>query len=164
MPGRDGLPKRKDDYTPDEKAVIVARAEEVGTHAVADAYEFSWQTISSWKRYYGKGSEFDMSSRKKNKNQNKNQQKLDAAKKKMMPTRGGSATAVAAVKAKNTEAALIIQSPSGQEITVEKIRAKISALGSVDRAYIRADEGKAYWVRGEGEKEEHGAVNLWQEG
>ena len=57
---------------------------------------------------------------------------------------------------------LIIQSPSGQEITVEDVRAKIStAGGTVDKVYIRADEGKAYWVRGEGDKEEHGAVELW---
>ena len=57
---------------------------------------------------------------------------------------------------------LIIQSPSGQEITVEDVRAKIStAVGTVDKVYIRADEGKAYWVRGEGDKEEHGAVELW---
>ena len=82
----------------------MAKAEEAGTHAVADAYGFAWQTISSWKRYYGKGSDFDMSSRKENKNQ---------------------------------------------------------VLGTVDSAYIRADEDKAYWVRGEGEKEEHGAVDLW---
>ena len=53
---------------------------------------------------------------------------------------------------------LIIQSPSGQEITPEDVRAKInSAVGTVDKVYIRADEGKAYWVHGE----EHGAVELW---
>lgn len=173
-PGRDGLPRRKDDYTPEEKAIIVARAEEVGANAVADAYGFAWQTIASWERHYGKGSEFDMSSKsskKKSKNQNKNQQKLDAAKKKMIPTRGGAMTVTAsnstAAKTKDIKAALIIQSPSGQEITVEDICVKLSALGNIDRVYIRADEGKAYWVRGEGEegengeKEEHGAVDLW---
>ena len=54
---------------------------------------------------------------------------------------------------------LIIQSPSGQEITPEDVRAKVStAVGSVEKVYIRADEGKAYWVRSEGE---HGAVELW---
>ena len=57
---------------------------------------------------------------------------------------------------------LIIQSPSGQEITPEDVRAKIiTAVGAVEKVYIRAEEGKAYWVRGEGEKEEHGAVELW---
>ncbi|MBR0168670.1 MAG: hypothetical protein IJQ08_08355 [Synergistaceae bacterium] len=59
-------------------------------------------------------------------------------------------------------AQLIIQSPSGQEITPEDVRVKInSAVGSVEKVYIRADEGKAYWVRGEDDKEEHGAVELW---
>ena len=29
--------------------------------------------------------------------------------------------------------------------------------GAADKIYVRADEGKAYWVRGE----EHGAVELW---
>ena len=162
-PGRDGLPKRKDDYTPEEKAIIVAKAEEAGANAVADAYGFVWQTIASWKRYYGKGSDFDVSSKKKNKNQSKSQQKLDAAKKKMISTCGGSAKATTGSTAKEKDAltALIIQSPSGQDITLEEIQAKINAIGKADRAYIRADEGKAYWVRGKGEKEEHGAVELW---
>ena len=49
---------------------------------------------------------------------------------------------------------IIIQSPSGQEITPKEIKAKV---GVVEKIYVRADEGKAYWVRGE----EHGAVELW---
>ena len=49
---------------------------------------------------------------------------------------------------------IIIQSPSGQEITPKEIKEKV---GVVDKIYVRADEGKAYWVRGE----EHGAVELW---
>ena len=52
------------------------------------------------------------------------------------------------------EAKVIIQSPAGQEITLEEI---ISKTGNVDTIYVRADENSAYWVRGE----EHGAVNLW---
>ena len=68
-------------------------------------------------------------------------------------------------KVSETEATamqLIIQSPSGQEITPEDVRAKISSsVGSVEKVYVRPDEGKAYWVRGEGEKEEHGAIELW---
>ena len=34
-PGRDGLPRRKDNYTPEEKAIIVAKAEEAGAHTAA---------------------------------------------------------------------------------------------------------------------------------
>ena len=69
---------------------------------------------------------------------------------------------VAPVAPAMSAAQLVIQSPSGQEITPEDVRAKISTtVGSVKKVYIRADEGKAYWVRGEGDKEEHGAVELW---
>ena len=51
-------------------------------------------------------------------------------------------------------AELIIQSPMGGNITPEEILAKI---GKADKVYIRVDENKAYWVRGE----ETGSVDLW---
>ena len=61
-------------------------------------------------------------------------------------------------KTEATAMQLIIQSPSGQEITPEDVKAKISSsVGTVEKVYIRPDEGKAYWVRGE----EHGAIELW---
>ena len=105
-PGLNGLPPKKKTYTADEKATLVAKTSEVGVHAVAKAYGFAWQTLSSWKR------------------QND----------------------------------LIIQSPSGQEITPKEIKDKVmTQSGAVEKIYVRADEGKAYWVRGE----EHGAVELW---
>ncbi len=108
-PGQNGLPPKKKTYSPEEKATLVAKAAEVGVQAVAKAYGFTWQTLSSWKRYYEP---------------------------------------------------IIIQSPSGQEITPKEIKAKISAAnkgGVVDKIYVRADEGKAYWVKGE----ETGEVELW---
>ena len=148
-PGQNGLPPRKsenDRYTPDDKSLLVAAAAKLGTHVVADAYGLDWHHIASWKRFYGTESEFNTMSKKKK------------------TTAKSNLTAKVNV-AENTAmsvAQLIIQSPSGQEITADDIRAKIStAVGSVDKVYIRADEGKAYWVRGEGEKEEHGAVELW---
>lgn len=49
---------------------------------------------------------------------------------------------------------VIIQSPMGGEITPEAILAKV---GAVDKIYIRVDENKAYWVKGE----ETGSVDLW---
>ena len=49
---------------------------------------------------------------------------------------------------------VIIQSPIGGEITPEAILAKV---GEADTVYVRVDENKAYWVRGE----EHGSVELW---
>lgn len=49
---------------------------------------------------------------------------------------------------------MVIQSPMGGEITPEEIMEKI---GPADRVYVRVDENKAYWVRGE----ESGSVDLW---
>lgn len=51
-------------------------------------------------------------------------------------------------------AEVIIQSPLGGEITPEKVLAKV---GEVEKVYIRVDQNKAYWVKGE----EYGAVDLW---
>ena len=51
-------------------------------------------------------------------------------------------------------AELIIQSPLGGEITGAEILARV---GNVDKVYVRVDENRAYWVRGE----EAGSVELW---
>ena len=154
-PGQNGLPPKKDDYNLEEKSLIVTAAAEVGTRVVADAYGMDWHYIASWKRFYGKErneSEFNTMSKKKNKT------KTAAKNSSTVKVTVSENTAMSAMR-------LIIQSPSGQEITPEDVRAKIitatGADGSVDRVYIRPDEGKAYWVRGEGEREEHGAVELW---
>ena len=153
-PGQNDLPPRKainGEYTPDEKAIIVARAAKLGTHVVVDAYGMDWHHIASWKRFYGTESEFNTMSKKKN---NKTADAVKSKSTAKLNVADNAAMSVAPV--------LIIQSPSGQEITPEDVRAKIStAVGTVDKVYIRADEGKAYWVRGEGDKDEHGAVELW---
>ena len=52
------------------------------------------------------------------------------------------------------KAKLVIQSPMGGEITPDAILAKI---GGADTVYVRVDQNKAYWVRGE----ETGSVDLW---
>jgi len=111
-PGQNGLPRKKKNYSPEEKAIIVAKAAEVGTHTVADAYDIDWHSIASWKKYNAKQVTFKV------------------------------------------KTAVIIQSPDGQETTVDKIKAKV---GSAEKIYVRADEGKAYWVRGK----ETGSVELW---
>ena len=49
---------------------------------------------------------------------------------------------------------VVIQSPMGGSITPEEI---IKKTGPVDAVYIRVDENKAYWVKGE----ETGSVDLW---
>ena len=114
-PGQNGLPQKKDNYSPEEKAIIVAKAAEVGTHTVADAYGLDWHSIASWKKYNAKQVTFNL---------------------------------------KYKPAVVIIQSPDGREITADKIRAKV---GSAEKIYVRPDEGKAYWVKGN----ETGAVELW---
>lgn len=56
---------------------------------------------------------------------------------------------------KNTKRArIVIQSQLGGEITPDEILAKI---GEADTVYIRVDQNKAYWVKGE----ETGSVDLW---
>ena len=49
---------------------------------------------------------------------------------------------------------VIIQSELGGEITADAILAKV---GEVEKIYVRVDQNKAYWVRGE----ETGSVDLW---
>jgi len=56
--------------------------------------------------------------------------------------------------AKKTTAEVIVQSPLGGEISYAEILAKV---GPADRIYVRVDQNKAYWVRGE----ETGDVDLW---
>ena len=51
-------------------------------------------------------------------------------------------------------AEVIIQSELGGEITADAILAKV---GEVEKIYVRVDQNKAYWVRGE----ETGSVDLW---
>jgi hypothetical protein len=51
-------------------------------------------------------------------------------------------------------AEVIIQSPLGGEITSAEI---LNRVGDAEKVYVRVDENKAYWVRGE----ETGSVDLW---
>ena len=57
-------------------------------------------------------------------------------------------------RTRKTEMTFVIQSPFGGEITPEEIRARI---GEVDAVYIRVDQNKAYWVKGD----ENGDIDLW---
>lgn len=49
---------------------------------------------------------------------------------------------------------IIVQSPLGGEISFADILAKV---GDADKVYVRVDQNKAYWVRGE----ETGDTDLW---
>ena len=55
---------------------------------------------------------------------------------------------------KDAGVTVVIQSPMGGSITPEEI---IKKTGPVDAVYVRVDENKAYWVRGD----ETGSVELW---
>ena len=56
--------------------------------------------------------------------------------------------------AKKAAVEVIVQSPLGGESSYEEILAKV---GQADKIYVRVDQNKAYWVRGE----ETGDVDLW---
>ena len=78
---------------------------------------------------------------------------------KKAPTKKKAPAAIKTSTAKKTPAApkapvVILQSPFGGEITAEEI---LSKVGEVDTVYVRIDQNKAYWVKGE----ETGDVDLW---
>ncbi len=60
----------------------------------------------------------------------------------------------AARKKTSPKTEIILQSPAGGSVSIEGILEK---TGAVDHIYIRVDENKAYWVRGE----ETGSIELW---
>ena len=72
------------------------------------------------------------------------------AKKTAAPAKKAAAPAKKVVK----QPEVIIQSPLGGIITPEEILKKV---GKVDQVYVRVDENKAYWVKGD----KNGAVDLW---
>ena len=57
-------------------------------------------------------------------------------------------------RAKKAAPAIVIQSAMGGSITAEEILARV---GEAETIYIRVDENKAYWVKGE----TSGSVDLW---
>ena len=48
----------------------------------------------------------------------------------------------------------MIQSPMGGEITTDTI---LERIGEADAVYVRVDQNKAYWVKGE----KTGSIDLW---
>ena len=55
---------------------------------------------------------------------------------------------------KKTPPTVILQSPFGGEITVDAVK---TLVGEVDKVYVRIDQNKLYWVKGE----ESGAIDIW---
>ena len=79
--------------------------------------------------------------------------KKAAKKEKPLKKESKKAKAGGASKARK-QAQLFIQSPMGGSITPDEILEKV---GPADQIYVRVDENKAYWVKGE----ESGSVELW---
>lgn len=78
------------------------------------------------------------------------------AKKAAAPAKKTAAPAKKAVPAKTSKPTeVIIESPLGGKITPEEI---IKRVGKVDQIFIRVDENKAYWVKGD----KSGSVELWK--
>ena len=116
-------------YTLEEKAEALKKMAEEGIATVAKELGISRTTLSNWKKQA--------------------ESALKAA--------GNMVEGAVAKVAKEKKPAvneIIIQSPMGGNITPAEILAK---TGPVDKVYIRVDENKAYWVRGD----ENGSVELW---
>ena len=79
---------------------------------------------------------------------------VEAVEKKVVEKKPAAKKPAAKKPAAKKAAEVIIQSPLGGEITSAEILAR---TGNVDKVYVRVDENKAYWVRGE----ETGSVDLW---
>ena len=119
-------------YTLEEKAEALKKMAEEGIATVAKELGISRTTLSNWKKQ-AEGA-------------------LKAA-----GDLVEDAVAKVAKEAKEKKPAaneIIIQSPMGGNITPAEILEK---TGPVDKVYIRVDENKAYWVRGD----ENGSVELW---
>ena len=74
--------------------------------------------------------------------------------KKAAPAKKAAVKAAPAKKAVAKAAEVIIQSPLGGVITPEEI---LKRVGKVDKVYVRVDQNKAHWVKGD----EVGSIDLW---
>ena len=119
-------------YTLEEKAEALKKMAEEGIATVAKELGISRTTLSNWKK-----------------------QAEGALKAAGDMVEGAVAKVAKEAKEKKPAAnEIIIQSPMGGNITPAEILEK---TGPVDKVYIRVDENKAYWVRGD----ENGSVELW---
>ena len=75
------------------------------------------------------------------------------AKKPAAPAKKAAAPPAPAAKAAK-QPEVIIQSPLGGIITPDEI---LKRVGKVDKVYIRVDQNKAHWVKGD----EIGSIDLW---
>ena len=120
---------------------VLARVAEIGVRKAAAEIGVAWQTVNKWKKDAGKMATPTASTKEEKKEEKKPEEKKEDV-------------VVAAEVIKN-KTKIIIQSPLGGNITPRQVLQKIPA-GS-DSVYIRVDENKLYWVKGD----ESGAVDIW---
>ena len=135
-------------YTEEQKAEIVKKAEETNVSTAAKEFGVSRAAIIKWRD----SAKVEKAEKKVKAKADKVKKNVKSAAKKAEKKAEAVKTRTRAKKAPKTE--VIIQSPMGGNITPEEILAKV---GEVDQVYIRVDENKAYWVKGE----ESGSVDLW---
>ena len=111
---------------------VLARVAEIGVRKAAAEIGVAWQTVNKWKKDAGKMATPTAST--------KEEKKEDV---------------VVAAEVIEKKTKIIIQSPLGGNITPRQVLQKIPD-GS-DSVYIRVDENKLYWVKGD----ENGAVDIW---
>ena len=122
-------------------SAILARVAEIGVRKAAAEAGVAWQTVNKWKKDAAATQTAPITSTAHNKEEKKAEQK-DEKKNDV-------------VDAEEKKTAIIIQSPMGGSITPAQILKKIPS-GS-DSVYVRVDENKLYWVKGD----ENGAVDIW---
>ena len=109
-------------------SAVLARVAEIGVRKAAAEIGVAWQTVSKWKKDAEKAATPAASTKEEKKEEKKPEEK---------------------------KTKIIIQSPMGGNITPRQVLQKIPD-GS-DSVYIRVDENKLYWVKGD----ENGAVDIW---
>ena len=137
-------PKKTDVVNAEEEpniTAILARVAEVGVRKAAAEAGVAWQTVNKWKKDAEKMATPTASIKEEKKEEKKPEEKKEDV--------------VVAAEVIEKKTAIIIQSPLGGNITPRQVLKKIPA-GS-DSVYIRVDENKLYWVKGD----ENGAVDIW---
>ena len=137
-------------YTEEEKQAILKRAAETSALAASKEMGVSRAAIMKWQKEAA-GAEAPVE--KKPRGRKKAAEKAADAPAEKKP-RGRKKVEKAAEENMKPVVQFFVQSPFGHEITPDAIRDKV---GEVDTIYIRVDQNKIYWVKGE----ETGAVDIW---
>jgi transcriptional regulator with XRE-family HTH domain len=158
-------------YTEEEKQAILKRAAETSALAASKEMGVSRAAIMKWQKEAKEAAGAEAPVEKKPRGRKKAAEKAaDAPAKKPRgrkkaaeraadapaekKPRGRKKVEKAAEENKKPAVQVFVQSPFGHEITPDVIRDKV---GEVDTIYIRVDQNKIYWVKGE----ETGAVDIW---